>query len=417
MASIHKKNGSWYIAYTDGNGTRHFPSSGIEHSPVGIDSKDTKKKTKENRQKALIQAIQMEQLAQGSKRLRVIRKRCAAIISSARDTEAEQSGVTLRGYADEWVAEKLPLVGTSYRAQLKLCKTELYTALGARSDAEIVQIDEEDINEYVDYLCEQKNLGGRSVNKRLRILVEMFGEAEHTAYVISNPITEDHYQEESPVEKQPLSPTQTELILSTTNLVDWHTVTLFGFYCGMRLGDARSQTWDAIDFKRKVITWVPIKTRRRRRFKAKIIITPLHPVLFEHLLKVRVMCGDSPQVTPSLAQRPISNLSEEFVGLIRSAGIDTLEITLPNGRKLCLLTFHSERHGFATELKRAGATDKEWTRLTGHSVSWSRWDGEIISQVAQRYNHVDVEDLRKWVNLLPALKLPQATSIPSIIVA
>jgi hypothetical protein len=25
------------------------------------------------------------------------------------------------------------------------------------------------------------------------------------------------------------------------------------------------------------------------------------------------------------------------------------------------------------------------------------------------YNHVDVEDLRKWIDLLPALKLPQPT--------
>ena len=125
MASIHKKNGCWYMAYTDGEGKRHCPSTGIPHTPVGIHPDDTKKKAKENQAKAMIQAIQTEQMAQGSKRLRVIRKRSAALLTSARETEAEQSGVTLRSYCDRWVEKKLPKVGPSYGQQLKRCKSEL----------------------------------------------------------------------------------------------------------------------------------------------------------------------------------------------------------------------------------------------------------------------------------------------------
>lgn len=409
MASIHKKAGCWYIAYTDGGGVRRFPSSGIPHSPVGIDRKDTRNKTKENRDKAMIQAIQTEQAAQGSKRLRIIRKRCAAIMSSARDTEAEQSGVTLRTYLDTWVAEKLPTVGQSYGNQLKRCKSELYAALETRSDVEIVQTDEEDITEFVVHL-EAGKLGGGSINKRLYILNEMFGDAEDEAFVVVNPVTEDHFQDETPFERQPFSTSQTELILAATNVVDWHTVTYFGNYCGMRLGDAKSQIWDAVDFERRIITWIPIKTRRERKHQAKVIITPIHPALYPHLVKVREMCGDSPCVTPSLVERPITSLSDEFVALVRAAGIDPLQITLPNGRKVCLLTNHSLRHKFSTDLKRTGAPEKEWTMLTGHSVKFCRWDGEPISLVARRYNHVDVEDLRKWIDLLPALKSPQPIS-------
>ncbi len=353
-------------------------------------------------------AAQIEQAAQGSKRLKVVRKRFAAIISVARQTDAEQSGVTVRTYFDDWMFDKLPNVGTSYGNQLKLCKREFYTSLGNRADAEIVHIDEEDIENFVDSLV-ARNLGGRSINKRLDILIEMFGDGEDKAFVIVNPVNEDHYQMESPLERQAFSIPQTELILGATRIVDWHTMILLGFYCGMRLGDARSQTWDAIDFDGRIITWVPIKTRRRRRRKAKVIITPLHPVLYAHLLKVRQMRGESPDVTPNLAHRPISNLSGEFVGLVRAAGIDPLEQTLPNGRKQCLLTYHSLRHEFATELKRAGVSEKEWTLLTGHSAEWHRWDGEHISQVARIYNHVDVEDRRKWIDRLPALKLPGTT--------
>jgi integrase len=409
MASIHKKNGLWYISYTDGNGIRHFPSSGIEHSPIGKDRKDTIRKTAENRRKATIRANQIETAAQSGHRASVVRKLCAEILAKARQTDAEQSGVTVRDYYDRWVDEKLLRVSDSYAGQLKCCKGEFYTFLGSRADVEIVYIDEDDIEAFVAYLQETK-LGGRSINKRLNMLEEMFGDAEKKSHVIVPPVTNDHFVDECPVERLFLLPEQTERIMAATNIVDWHTTTLLGFYCGKRLGDARSQLWEAIDFERRVIFAVPQKTLRAYDRKAKVLITPIHPVLYEHLLKVRDMSGDSPYVTPSLATRPISNLSAEFVALVRAAGIDPIEITLPNGRKICLLTFHSTRHGFVTLLKRAGTPDKEWSQLTGHSIKWGRWDGERISKVAQIYNHVEVEDLRKWVDLLPALKVPSAGS-------
>ena len=201
----------------------------------GINAADTRRKTRENRAQAQMLAAQIEQAAQGSKRLKVVRKRFAAIISVARQTDAEQSGVTVRTYFDDWMFDKLPNVGTSYGNQLKLCKREFYTSLGNRADAEIVHIDEEDIENFVDSLV-ARNLGGRSINKRLDILIEMFGDGEDKAFVIVNPVNEDHYQMESPLERQAFSIPQTELILGATRIVDWHTMILLGFYCGMRLG-------------------------------------------------------------------------------------------------------------------------------------------------------------------------------------
>lgn len=408
MASIHKKAEQWYIAYTDGAGKRHFVPSGIPHSPPGTNSTDTRRKARECERKAIILANEMEQLAQGSQRVAVVRKRCGELLARARSNQAEHSGITLKGYFARWTEEKLPDVGPSYGNQLKRCQTDLAEALQDRFTIEIVQVDEEDIDSFVDHLLEQK-LGARSINKRLHILSELFRHAEAKAFIIVTPVNDDHFQEEMPNERQVFVPRQVELILGTTPRVDWHTVTLFGFYAGMRLGDARSQTWDAIDFERRVITWIPEKTTRQRAHKAKVIITPLHPVLYDHLLKVKEMSSDQPHITPSLANRPISNLSNEFVALIRAAGIDPVEVTQPNGRVVCLLTNHSLRHAFATELKRTGAPEKEWTKLTGHTAKFSRWNGESISQVARIYNHVDVEDLRQWIEKLPSLcMLPPA---------
>ena len=41
--------------------------------------------------------------------------------------------------------------------------------------------------------------------------------------------------------------------------------------------------------------------------------------------------------------------------------------------------------------------------MTGHSPRWSPWNGEPVSQVARIYDHVEIEDLRKWIDMLPHL--------------
>ena len=89
MASIHKKGKYWYIAYTDADKKRHFVSSGILHTPPGLTPGDMKEKKGQNEAKAKVQAIEMEQLAQGSKRISVIKSRFADIVARARKTEAE----------------------------------------------------------------------------------------------------------------------------------------------------------------------------------------------------------------------------------------------------------------------------------------------------------------------------------------
>lgn len=399
----------WYMAYSDAAGKRHFPSSGILHSPRGPNGKVDKVKAKQNKREAMIQANRKEQIAQGNQRLSLMRKHCASLLAQARDNEAQQSGMTISAFFDSWAEEKFDDVSSSYAKSIRRYKNEFYESLDGGSSLPIVDADEEDIENFVDTLIEKK-LSATSINKRLDVLKEMFNDAQRDAFVIETPVTSEHYQEESPIEKLPLGPDHNNRILTATRIVDWHTTTLFGAYVGMRLNDARGQIWDAVDWERRIILWVPMKTRRVRRRKAKIMRTPLHPVLFKHLLRVRQMCGDSQYITPGLAERPISNLSEEFVQIIRDAEIDPIELPQPNGRTICALTFHSERHGFATLLKRVGAPDKEWSRLTGHSVAFSRWCNEPISKIAQLYNHVDVEDLRKWIDLLPSVEVPSNSS-------
>jgi integrase len=402
MASIHKKGKYWYIAYIDADKKRHFVSSGILHAPPGLTPEDTKEKKGQNEAKAKVQAIEMEQLAQGSKRISVIKNRFADIVSRARKTEAEQSGVRLRTYCDRWVENKLPVVSKSYGCQIKLCKTELYESLGGRADGQFVHFDEEDVTDFTEFLTSKK-LGGRSINKRLRIVHEMCSQAVEQALLLVNPVTHDHLQKEHALERGYLATAQVEGILGATDIIDWHTVTLFGYYCGMRLGDATSNQWvPSVNFEKRTITWTPQKTR----WMGKVITLPLHPVLYSHLVKVYAMRGENTFITPKLAGCPVSNLSAEFVAIIRAAGIDPLRTTFPNGRTMCRLSHHSLRHTFCTLLKRIGAPEKERNQMSGHSATGSRSSDPEVSRVARTYDHVEIEDLRKWIDLLPSLNIP-----------
>ena len=146
MASIHKKGRYWYKAYVDRYGKRHFETTGLLHTPPGIDDRDARCKKKQNRAKAQIDANNTELLETGGARVAALRAQCARMLARARQTEAEQSGLTLRNFLDAWVKEKLPDVGQSYGAQLFLCASEFYAVLDTRADMPVVETDEEDIS-------------------------------------------------------------------------------------------------------------------------------------------------------------------------------------------------------------------------------------------------------------------------------
>ena len=88
-----------------------------------------------------------------------------------------------------------------------------------------------------------------------------------------------------------------------------------------------------------------------------------------------------------------------------AAGIDPLQTAFLNGRTMCRLSHHTLRHTFCTLLKRTGAPEKERNQMSGHSAPRSRSCESGVSQVARIYDHVEVEDLRKWIDLLPSLQM------------
>jgi phosphosulfolactate synthase (CoM biosynthesis protein A) len=67
MASIHKKGKYWHTIFLDAGGKRFITNTRILHSPLGGTSKEQREKKKQNEAAALIQAVEIEQLARANK--------------------------------------------------------------------------------------------------------------------------------------------------------------------------------------------------------------------------------------------------------------------------------------------------------------------------------------------------------------
>jgi integrase len=158
------------------------------------------------------------------------------------------------------------------------------------------------------------------------------------------------------------------------------------------LSDVANITGDSIDLEKRVITFVPGKTRRMR----KQLVIPLHPDLQRVLLE-KLGVGKA-FLFPSLAGRPTggkTGLSGQFGKIMSAAGIvgATTRHT-PQGRQNKSLSFHSLRHSFNSAMANAGVSQEIRQKLTGHASA----DMNTI------YTHHEIEPLRLAIGKIPGIE-------------
>jgi integrase len=169
---------------------------------------------------------------------------------------------------------------------------------------------------------------------------------------------------------------------------EWKTAILLGYFAGLRLGDAVTLPWSAVDF---VGNKLSVETRKTGD-KLEI---PMHPTLEAHLSK---LAGDSTgSVCPGLAAVPVggrSGLSKQFLAVMRKAGIGNNAVDTGGQRQLSRLSFHALRASFNSALHNKGVDQELRMKLTGHKSE----------SVNARYTETELATLREAVNKLPALK-------------
>ncbi len=170
---------------------------------------------------------------------------------------------------------------------------------------------------------------------------------------------------------------QFDNLLQAAPDADIHDLLFILGWTGQRLVDGVMLRWDAIDFKRRVITLHPVKTART----GKAVHIPIMPPLAELLRKRRDMVTGArvfPELVPDY-DRDRSAISKRIQKTFDKAGLSPRDNLPGVKRAVAFYGAHSLRHFFATQALTAGIPGEIVKRITGHTSD----------DMLEGYQHID----------------------------
>jgi len=176
--------------------------------------------------------------------------------------------------------------------------------------------------------------------------------------------------------KRILKPDEFERLISA---LPYHAKNLVatGYYTGMRRGEIFPLTWDKVDLKNRIITLDPEDTKDDERR-----LIPICDELY-NILKDIPKAIHAPYVF-LYKGKPVKDIRTALKKACKEVGI-------PYGRKFeDGITFHTLRHTFNTNMRKAGVADSVTMKITGHSTM----------EMFDRYNTVDEGDVEDARNIL-----------------
>jgi integrase len=279
--------------------------------------------------------------------------------------------------------------------------------LGRKADDRLLTLTTRDVQSYRDARL-ASGISPQGVAWELKVIKSVLSRAMKAGRIEKNPAVDVELPSGKAAVREIFEAEHVRALLLAcerhTRGKDWRGLILTAFYTGARLSDVANLKWSNVDFSKNLIRFIPQKTKRH----AGEIQLPLHPQLEAHLLSLSApdAAPDAP-LFPSLAGRGTGGahgLSCEFVGLLADAGIERRALceATGKGRKVHNLGAHSFRHAFATHLQRGGVPEDVRMRLTGHETK----------DIARRYSHVEMKQLRAAVEVLPGIDAAPRAVLP-----
>ena len=250
-------------------------------------------------------------------------------------------------------------------------------------------------------------------NTHIALLRGMFKTLRLVAGIEENPWQDDLKQESVSESRRNLTPEELAVIGREAKGVIRYLFVL-GLYTGMRLGDCVCLRWDAVNFKTKIITVMPMKTRRKK----KTITISMHPILVGILSELREESrGDFlfPEERERYLKDPAS-LSKRIQKFFTDCGIEThkagtgktpeykaaLKAWKKGGSKgekpiytraVVEVGFHSLRHSFVSHCAANNVPQVAVMELVGHGSP----------AMNRLYSHAGDEQKMKAIAALPAI--------------
>jgi integrase len=304
-----------------------------------------------------------------------------------RTTGEKLRQTTLREFCGVWLrgktASRQDATVTRYGASVE----RFCAVLGNKADLDIAAVTPEDCQKFYVHLSEG-GLAPATLRVELKTISSVFNSARRLDLISNNPAAAVELPERiRQVKRQTFTAAQVQMLVDVAN-DEWKTAILLGYYGGLRLGDAVSLPWSAVDFTGNKLVFEVSKTGEELEI-------PLHPSLERHLAK---LAGDADgAINPGLAAVPIggrSGLSKQFIAVMRDAGIGNNAVKTGGLRKLSRLSFHALRASFNSALHNEGVDQEIRKKLTGHKSD----------AMNNKYTVTELRTLADAVNKLPSIK-------------
>lgn len=380
MASIHRQKGrsSWYCAYTDQNGARHFKSTRTS------DKREARRIC--NLMQGAVDRMKSTKLTPATARKFLERNLEELLIASG--TQSMSSNP--RDFFEEWVKEKEVTTSVNTLVRYQAIVRNFLNHLGPLAGKPLADISSREIERFRNHIA--KSQSPSSANLNLKVIRSAFKKAVTQGLIPENPASNvETIKKSSAQTRRPFQLPELKKLLEVANC-DWQTMILVGLYTGLRLSDCASLCWNQVDLQAGEITVETKKTSRTQ-------VLPMATPLMNHV--ANLPSNDDPRspLAPSCFDLPSNALSNQFYELMTTAGLvkkrthQKSKNGLSGSRQASGLGFHCLRHTATSLLKNAGVSDVVARDIIGH-------ESAAISRV---YTHIDSETKRQAVNKMPTV--------------
>jgi integrase len=356
---------------------------------TSADGKRLKKSTKQRDRKSAMEFCSALERAENAAKAgtfteQTARKLLGEILE--RVTGEPMQNYKIKDWFEHWLKLKEKVRAEKTMSRYHQVVRDFIRSLGARADLSLPHLLSKDILNYRDSLRASSRTE-RTANLSVKVVSAALNSAFRQQHIAHNPALAVEQLKVRESEKRTFTDEQVDKLLENSE-GDWRRAILFAYCTGARLSDVAKMRWENVDLQEKFVNFTQSKPR------GKLQSTPLHSCLCRELLK-QPGVGKA-FLFPSLAAIKGTGgrygLSGRFRQIMEKAGIDPIVKQRDDGtRSVAALSFHSFRHGVASELTNRGVPEETRMKLLGHS---SR-------EVHRGYSHQEKALLRAAIEMIP----------------
>lgn len=346
--------------------------------------------------KILDEFVRPFQAGSDVERLEAVESRLRIKETEAADNEDDYSNVRIEFMLDRYYATanaKAVSGGTRDNYEKFVDKFVRWLSEAAPKAKKIKDVDKALAERFLEYLKPSVSAGYfNGVLALFRKVWKEFARLSRHRCFSENPWDGYRYKGADLPVKRPLSAEEVQRVFQAVRDPETRLLFKLGLYTGLRKGDCCTLKWSDLDFERRTVRLIPMKTKKYGR----AVTIPMHPILYAELDSRRRCFLPSPDrdgyVSPELERRYRHRDMASVKRAFTDAGIKTEE----NGRTV--VSFHSLRHTFVSMSVSAGIPLDVVRQITGHSSL----------RMAEHYSHATDEALAKAVNAIPSVGAPIA---------